>query len=166
MLPFSYMGEIINFPGSKKEGSDKNPEAQISAAKTFEELGEVLDAVGRIKGSSEVYSADELVSLIQSVRERGALLTTITRAEGLRDKVAELYIVEQVAKANNIDDMVGAIGIMAHAGFELKDSSGQPYKMQELVEYLNKVYSGELPENYVTRNYGLRQKVVELRDLK
>ncbi len=155
------MSETIR---NASENAGEGLQEQIAAVTTFEELEAVLESVGRIKGSAQVYSADELIPKIQLVREQELVLATITRSEGLRDKVAELYIVEQIAKAESVDDVIKAIKTMYDAEYDLKTSSGEAYKMEELIGFINYVSKGELVEDYVTSNYGLRDKIVELRD--
>jgi len=146
-----------------KESGQEDYSKKIKGAASFEELEQILNSIGSIKGSTATYSAEDLITAIKNAREKGDLLSTITRSEGLRDKVAELYIIEGISKATDIDHIVGTIGIMGHGGVELSDSSGKSYDISELIDKVTRVYSGELPENHITSKYGLRDKVLELR---
>lgn len=69
---------------------ETNPEQAIASASNFKELESVLDSLGPIKGSEEIYSPDSLIDKINRVQNGEIRLEYITRTHGLRDKVAEL----------------------------------------------------------------------------
>lgn len=84
------MGEVIQFPGNNKEKEEKNPTNIIAMPTSFSELESALDEIGPIHGSQAIYSPDELISIINSVRSGKLNITNVTSTYGLRDKVAAL----------------------------------------------------------------------------
>lgn len=77
---------------------------KIAGAKSWAELESILDNVGRIAGSErkkligdeirptrKEYSAEDLKRRIEEIRD-GGFVDSITRTEGLRDKVSELLV--------------------------------------------------------------------------
>jgi regulator of replication initiation timing len=82
----------------------------ISSADSFESLVNAIDEIARIKGADgHVYSADELIDAIESVRTGDKTLNHITRTSGLRDKVAELLSVPETTELENTlpEEVVG-----------------------------------------------------------
>ncbi len=73
------------------EGTDK-PEREINfaAARSFDELYEILREVGVVQGSKQTYETNDLISLIEEVRAGSQPTTAITRTSGLRDVVEKL----------------------------------------------------------------------------
>ncbi len=81
-------------------------EEDIRSAKDFDELYKVIDEAIVIEGSQKTYTAEEMKSTIDSIREdiekevkagremvpvrQMPLLVDVTRAHGLRNKVIEL----------------------------------------------------------------------------
>lgn len=72
--------------------SDQSPENQIRESRTFDELYDTLDSLGRIHGSQGVYSADEIIGIVEKVRSGELTIDYVTRTYGLRDKVSELLV--------------------------------------------------------------------------
>lgn len=66
---------------------------EIKDVENFEELFEILRFKGGLSGSSRHYSAEELIEKIENYRKSGygIILKEITRTDGLRDKVEELF---------------------------------------------------------------------------
>jgi len=62
----------------------------ISRATNFNELYQLLNETGDIKGSQKVYRVDELKVLIKDFFDGKIGFKEITRAAGLRQKVLEL----------------------------------------------------------------------------
>lgn len=81
--------EKLNQSGKAAEKPENEILPAISEAQTFEDLFAALDEIGELKGS-RVYTAGELKEDIGKVRLVRGLIGKITRAGGLRDKVAEL----------------------------------------------------------------------------
>lgn len=79
----------MRFELSKIENSEL-PEQVIKRVSNFSELYEALDRVCPLKGSQGVYSSDELIDIINRVREKELPIEYVTRTYGLREKVSEL----------------------------------------------------------------------------
>jgi len=62
----------------------------ISSAKDFSELFQVIESTGGLQGSEKFYEATELKKIINWVREGKINVKTVTRTEGLRDRVEYL----------------------------------------------------------------------------
>jgi hypothetical protein len=106
------MREIFDFPGNNEVKEEMDPMIQIESASSFEELESVLDSIGPIKGSQEVYSADQLIDIIRRVREGSLHINNVTSTHGLRIKVSsllELGVVQTEKssenKQNSVDEM-------------------------------------------------------------
>ncbi|MFW5853296.1 MAG: hypothetical protein ACOCU8_01485 [Patescibacteria group bacterium] len=84
---------------------------KINQTKSFEELYDVLREIGKIKGTTGVYSATNLITLIENVRSaekiRDGLFqnNTITRTYGIRNKVWELFVAEKEIVADTEEEM-------------------------------------------------------------
>lgn len=81
----------------QKDQNENNPEMnriskKIAAAKSFPELYKVLQEIGSLQGSRKLYSAQDLIQVIERLRNEQAIFREITKTAGLRDKVQELYI--------------------------------------------------------------------------
>jgi hypothetical protein len=68
---------------------------QVQSAKNFEELFLAIGEGKEIQGTQKSYSSEELVALINRVRE-GESLNLITRSCGLRQKVSDLIQIEDI----------------------------------------------------------------------
>lgn len=93
------MSDIEEFPISL----EKRSENVIASARSFDELIDAIDELGRIKGADgHVYSADDLINLIGKIK--GGELSTdyITRTSGLRNKVTELIQADGHIHSNNV----------------------------------------------------------------
>lgn len=74
-------------------------ENYIRTSKNFEDLyimiRLIVNKYGPIKGSKESYSFEDMISLIDEVRETPSLVKMITNTFGIRDKVIELLKAEK-----------------------------------------------------------------------
>lgn len=77
-----------------------NPELRLglSEARDFNQLFEILEKGGPIQGSATSYEPAQLKRLINQVREGRREINTITRANGLRQKVENLLLVENIRR--------------------------------------------------------------------
>ena len=62
----------------------------ISSASDFDELFAILRRIGEVSGKSKTYSSNDLITIINNVRNHDFPLNTVTRGLGLRAKVEEL----------------------------------------------------------------------------
>ena len=65
-------------------------EKLISSASDFDELFAILRRIGEVSGKSKTYSSNDLITIINNVRNHDFPLNTVTRGLGLRAKVEEL----------------------------------------------------------------------------
>lgn len=101
----------INTVGKK----EFETEQQIKNANTLGELYKVIKNAGGIQGSSEYYDAEQIWKCVHAYVENKADENTITRADGLRNKVKELKIQRDINKQltesknlnNNIEYFLG-----------------------------------------------------------
>jgi len=139
--------------------------SSIKKATTFEELTKTLDDIGRIKKTDgTVYSADELIEKIEWVRSGQTFPDVITRTGGLRAKVTELFAIERIANALDITSLDTAIDVIVAAlGEPLKSSNGTEIPSADLKAAIRMVVEEGLVPELVTRQYGLRDKAIALR---
>lgn len=85
-----------------KAEPDKSVEARKPGAfdsiQTFEELYRLIEAMGKVEGKNNAFSAGELRGIIEGVRKGEMSIFDVTRTEGLRLKVDDLIKAEQKAK--------------------------------------------------------------------
>ncbi len=140
---------------------------KIADANSFEELERVIDSVKTIKGSDGyIYSADDLILKIGSVRKAEARVDIITRSHGLREKVSQLFASELIEKAKDLSDLKNKIDVVvAVFGEQMKGSDGTPLDTEIVKARIEMVVNQRGIENLVTANYGLREKALELRGM-
>lgn len=68
----------------------------IGSATTEQELFDAIRKIGGLQGSQQFYGSPELEAQVRQVMSGEASLTSLTRAGGLRDKVAGLMALRQV----------------------------------------------------------------------
>lgn len=135
---------------------------QIQSAETLDDLLRVLSRYETITNDEGVeYSTDDIR------REIDALLFgdnlprsgSITRAFGLRDKVADLYGKELVLTVRSAAEALAVVDAVCYlSGSEpLTNSNGTPLDPEEVKALLHLAAAGTSPGNAVTRKYGLRQ---------
>jgi serine/threonine protein phosphatase PrpC len=76
-----------------------NPPKQelgIGGSTDFTQLFKAVDSMGKIQGSQQAFESAQLKQLINGVRSGKEPVGSITRAGGLRDKVAELLAVDRI----------------------------------------------------------------------
>lgn len=78
---------------SELEAINKIPES-IESAKNIPDLYRYLKSVKNIVGESESYSSTDLINVIDGVESGQYEIKSITRTDGLRDKVKELLKIE------------------------------------------------------------------------
>lgn len=137
----------------------------IAVAEDFQQLEQILQTqVKKIvndKGQSQ--EASVLLESINDVRTKGELLSVVTRSEGLRQKVTELYAQEAIAQARSVEEIQAVIVNIYIAGGAIASSDGIALDRNELLEIIRMTQAGDLPAQLLTRAYGLREKVMELR---
>lgn len=138
---------------------------------SISELMEWLDQLpeGWIQWSRYRYSSSELKEIIVLVVSGKQHLHTLTRTSGLRDKVNELM----TQKGNDINSelinisWVKTWGELSTYLSALPDWwiqwSGMFYPVDLLTDLIQKVIDGSMDIQYITRTYGLRDKIIELR---
>lgn len=84
------MADIIDFPGNKNEKVKQEPASLVERVNNFDQLEEVIDEIGPVRGSQDVYSPDQLIDLIKKVRVGELDINYVTSTHGLRGKVSEL----------------------------------------------------------------------------
>ncbi len=146
------MTNIVEFPGSANERAA----TMIQGVSSVESLKNVLDELGRIKGSDGyVYSADELMESIKKVMDGKSPLQTITRTHGLRDKVQELLMKESgspeghketkfsvdinAAKENKtVSTLLGMLFSDANVNMVRREGVGGRFTQEQLDHFLKK----------------------------
>lgn len=141
--------EIINI----QEGP-----ANISETKSFDELYSYLAAHGGMQGSNRHFSAQELFVLINKVMSGEGEVDTITRTEGLRDKVDELLLAQNIAK---IKDFPSLYDLLLKPDVSIRGSKDN-FDGWSLIQKIDKVRTNPSLIDKITRSCGLRKKVREL----
>ena len=62
----------------------------ISSASNFDELFAILRRIGEVSGKSGTYPSNDLINIINNVRNQDLSLNAVTRGLGLREKVEQL----------------------------------------------------------------------------
>lgn len=78
----------INFETMEMEAESEH-ELQILSCENFEGLYKALKEIGEIKGA-KTFTSEELIDIIEKIRNNEADVIDITRTYGLRSKVKEL----------------------------------------------------------------------------
>lgn len=157
----------------------KVAELVLRDSSSFDELYCVLDALGDIEGSQEVYSPSQLRLIIDRVRKGELDIDTITNGGSLklRSKVDQLLTQEnppqtsprRVTKAEN--DIFNGSFSDAHNFGELFqainregviEGTNGTYTAEQLRHMVNEVRSRRLDPNYIPRTNGLRMAVLRL----
>lgn len=75
-----------------ERGFRESPADAIAEAQSFEELFAVIDQIGQVSGvgSDKTYSAGDLRTVIQGVRDGSWDLVTVASTHGIQAKVDEL----------------------------------------------------------------------------
>jgi len=181
--------QMMNYAGAGVEGFNVqrinneilNP--QISDAKDFVGLFQILDSKGFIQGTTRRYSANDLKAIITRVKN-GESIDIVTRTGGLRQKVAELMVAEEAGKVSDQDKQKSrTLAATSDESFlivqisdarsftELYDilplkgplaGSSKTYSPENLIELINGVRRTPANINLITQTAGLRGKVQEL----
>ena len=155
----------------ERKEKELSPAEKISQADNWEELEDALRSAGSITGSEEeemliegkrirakrAYSPGELIEKIKKVKNKELFLKPITQGHGLREKVSRLLIKE----ADSIEDLkqkLMQIGKYVDFGSTKSSTRDGIYWMERVQD----VEKGSLELDKVTRQFGLRQKVIEL----
>lgn len=143
--------------------SPASPAEMIANVKDFMQLEHVLSQIGTLTSDGgQTYEADVLIAAINDIRFKGELLKTITRQEGLRQKVAELYAQEAISLARSLEDIETVITNVYASGGSIPGSDGRSLERDDLLEKIRMAMTGYSPVQMVTRSYGLRGKAIEL----
>ena len=126
---------IESFDGSKQQ---KN--TTISEAKDFDELYEILNQIGELRGTKKSYTTPELKDIIERVREGILDPEYVTRTSGLRGKVEELL---NIKSGESSDDNFNAFYNDPVAADTLERVSLEYLKTQDEVYFYGQ-YTGEL----------------------
>ena len=89
-----------NLKHEELAGEEALRESRINDSRSFHELTDAIDAVSPIKGSQVLYSADELLGIINEVRAGSLEIHYVTSTLGLRQKVAMLLETDKSLPAN------------------------------------------------------------------
>ena len=92
-------GQTLEKEISQEELKALNPPKQepgIGGAADFMQLFSTVDSMGKIQGSQQAFEPAQLKQLINGVRNGTEPLDSITRAGGLREKVAELIEADRI----------------------------------------------------------------------
>lgn len=89
---------IVDTEGQVREAIH-SPAELIAVAESFEQLEQILQTQVQkvVTDKGRILEADALLESINNVRFKGELLSVITRSEGLRQKVTELYALEAIS---------------------------------------------------------------------
>lgn len=96
----------------------------VANSQSFEELINTIDEIAPLKGSQQVYSADELIGIIKQVQNGTLDVSYVTSTAGLRQKVSELINLEGEKDS-------------------LPEITKEPYKVEgkDWLEFFEKVHS-------------------------
>jgi protein phosphatase len=180
-------GIIVDVGGLEQKGY-ATPKLTISSAETEQQLVDVLMGIGGLQGSQGFHESAELITQVQKVMAGEAPITSLTRTDGLRDRVAGLLGLKgqeqsrQVSEVNasrgsvaeKVDPVRQTIG-SATTEQELSDAirrigglqgSQEFYSSEQLGAQIKQVMAGEVPLTSLTRTGGLRDKVADLMALR
>lgn len=85
---------------SQESGSVNERPTAIRATQSWGELLEVLRSGDGLQSSGEFFEPEELVELIEAVRDRRLPTQCLTRTDGLREKAEELLSRESASEAD------------------------------------------------------------------
>lgn len=154
---------------------EETPSNMITAVQSWEELDDVLNTLGSIQMSDDsglVYIAPKLIRTIKelretpyAVREKRALVNTITKDEGLQAKVIELLggepaPAEQIASTRSWDELILTIEFLGSVQGPKEDDT--KYTAADIIASLQDIRNGKALLTSVTRAQGLRAKATEL----
>jgi hypothetical protein len=145
--------------------------SNIKDTKSFRQLFEVLDTVAGIRGSDQFYDTEYLKETIAAV-QAGQDISTVTRAQGLRDKVAELLIREKIEDTNdfglewdvktssNITQLIDRVSRMRPFTYE-----GITYDPVMLAQDIDTFWNAEEHNVEIPNVFGLYDKIMELHSI-
>ena len=161
----------------ENEAEVEKLEKEIQKAESFEALIKIIQNIEAAQGSPKWVSKNSLLGRIYLVQAGEMSLDAIPEKAGLREKVKELMentVGGEEKKENKNTDLENEKKIKDSKNFgelfyALNDAgnikgSEKSYSGEELISIINKVRSGELDIDYVTRTHGLREKVFLLMD--
>ena len=137
-------GQTLEKEISQQELKALNPPKQetgIGGATDFIQLFNTIDSMGKIQGSQQTFEPAQLKQLINGVRSRKEPIDSITRAGGLRDKVAELIEADKIRANLKTPEL---------------NNSAQGLAKQEV----SKSYQNL--DNYLMGEFGIGQKDIQL----
>ena len=73
-------------------------------ATNFDELYDMIRAKGEIEGTQKIYSADEVIKVIERVRHGHRDITFVTRSYGLHDTVKRLSSSDKIYRKYVIEE--------------------------------------------------------------
>lgn len=92
-----------NFDAHDSENPQESDLIGLETVVSFDELYNLLLAIGAIQGTSRTYSPEYLKREIERVRHGHRSLISITRSHGLRDVVERLLVDDPVYKKYVLD---------------------------------------------------------------
>jgi hypothetical protein len=120
-------------PEKQAEG-EKTPEDLIVVCGDWDSLMEAVEEIGDIQGSEHVFKKDDLINVIQSIKDeeeggrfiypKSPLVNSITKTHGLRAKVKELLAEEVTPEELAVDEAQEQAARAAAAGGETPPGGG------------------------------------------
>ena len=96
----AHIFETFNLQSNEKYQKEKYKkiENDISNAKSFDDLYEVIKASGGMQSSQDFFKPKDLLDLIEQFQRGGKTINAITNSFGLRQKVIELTKLGEIRK--------------------------------------------------------------------
>lgn len=133
----------------------------VGISRNFKEIYDVLGGQEVIVGSEEEFPVGRVRSLIEDVRQGKRDINAVTRTNGLREKVAEFLVdTGRFTEVRQVDSFANLYNLIQK--FDVIVGSSEVFSADKLKMIIEKVRQGDLGIEYVTRTYGLRDKVQEL----
>lgn len=123
------MNQEIN---ESESNSIESKALTVSNTTSFKELLDVIDDIAPIKGSQQVYSADELVGIIHQVQNGQRDISFVTSTAGLRQKVSELLSLKVTQVPYKVE---------GHGSYDFFDSV---YSDKTLSEIFTRIFNQKL----------------------
>ncbi len=148
-------------------------QAAIANCSSFDELYKVIDTFdggipGTLNGEKYNYPPNELKAIIDRARIRKHLVNDITRTYGIRAKVIQLLDAEDESDTGEVEKP-----LIKHAqdfrqlyaamrALDVKTIGSSERTIEEEIRVIEEVRSGKATPLGITRDEGLREKVIEL----
>lgn len=73
--------------------------------------------------------------------------------------MTELEKYEIINKSRSVEELKNAIKEIG----DLKISTGEIWTVDQMCEYIDRIYEGDAPYNMATRRYGIRQQIMYIK---